>query len=325
MKSKKVKLLYPFTNSKYQSFLQDMADSLVDYGIEKIEPLPIKWNVRHIAAKLHICRNFPIISKKNALIVLGGGYIDASSFPFCFNHEIIPVLWDTWPRYWDEIVKSFKRHNVRLAFFTQKQTADFVKSKLPTVECVHLPEGIKAKKYIRPVKQLKDRPVDVLEMGRIYQSFHSQAIRSNTIVKYAQNNELLFPTFDDLLEGLGDAKIVTCFPRCMTHPEHAGDVETLTQRYWECMLSKCIIIGHAPHELVDLLGYNPVVEVDTKAVPVQLESIIAHINDYQDMVDKNYDAALKYADWSKRLPSILNALASFNYVVCISCRCDSNG
>ena len=117
MKSKKVKLLYPFTNSTYQSFLQDMADSLVDYGIEKIEPLPIKWNVRHIAAKLHICRNFPIISKKNALIVLGGGYIDASSFPFCFNHEIIPVLWDTWPRYWDDIVKSFKRHNVRLAFF----------------------------------------------------------------------------------------------------------------------------------------------------------------------------------------------------------------
>ena len=191
MKSKKVKLLYPFTNSTYQSFLQDMADSLVDYGIEKIEPLPIKWNVRHIAAKLHICRNFPIISKKNALIVLGGGYIDASSFPFCFNHEIIPVLWDTWPRYWDEIVKSFKRHNVRLAFFTQKQTADFVKSKLPTVECVHLPEGIKAKKYIRPVKQLKDRPVDVLEMGRIYQSFHSQAVRSNTIVKYAPNIVLI--------------------------------------------------------------------------------------------------------------------------------------
>ena len=43
---------------------------------------------------------------------------------------------------------------------------------------------------------------------------------------------------------------------------NAGDIETLTQRYWENMLSRIIMVGHAPKELVDLIGYNPIIEID---------------------------------------------------------------
>lgn len=37
-------------------------------------------------------------------------------------------------------------------------------------------------------------------------------------------------------------------------PEIAGDIETLTQRYWECMFSRMVMVGHAPQELLTLSG-----------------------------------------------------------------------
>ena len=44
-------------------------------------------------------------------------------------------------------------------------------------------------------------------------------------------------------------------------PDIAQGVETLTQRYWETMLSRTVIVGHAPKELIDICGYNPVLEL----------------------------------------------------------------
>ena len=57
--------------------------------------------------------------------------------------------------------------------------------------------------------------------------------------EYAQNGTLLklaYPTAESLLRHLSEVKIIVCFPQCDTHPQNAGNLETLTQRYWEAML-----------------------------------------------------------------------------------------
>ena len=53
------------------------------------------------------------------------------------------------------------------------------------------------------------------------------------------------------------------------------------------------MIGHAPQELINLIGYNPVIEIDKDNPHHQLEDVIAHISDYQELVNRNRDAALK--------------------------------
>ena len=68
-----------------------------------------------------------------------------------------------------------------------------------------------------------------------------------------------------LAAGFGDAKVSVCFPSSTTHPQRSGSVETATHRYFESFASRCIVVGRAPAELVDLFGYNPVVEADTRA------------------------------------------------------------
>ena len=313
---KQVKLLYPFKNSSYQTFMQDMADSLIDAGMKYVEPMAISWNIRHIAAKTKICCNIKRFSKNKAFIVLAGGYPDASAFPLSYVNEIIPVLWDTWPKYWDDIVSSFKRNNIRIAFFTQKQVAEYVMRILPNIICYHIPEGIASYKYNKKAPDLINREIDLLELGRVFSKFHNSLKLDQFKHLFQNSTELLFPTFDDLTAALRNSKLTVCFPRSMIHPTQAGSVETLTQRYWECMLSKTLIVGHAPQELVELIGYNPTIEIDlNKDVNQQIISLIRNINMFQSLVDKNYYTAINIADWKYRIPFIIEKLKQNGYKI----------
>ena len=114
---------------------------------------------------------------------------------------------------------------------------------------------------------------------------------------------------------MGNAKVTIALPRNLTQPKVAGDIETLTQRYWECMLSRMVMLGHAPKELTDLIGYNPVIELDKDHANEQILDILAHINDYQELVDKNRETALSKGDWSLRMRDVMEWLQKCGYEV----------
>ncbi|MCM1312208.1 MAG: hypothetical protein NC206_02190 [Bacteroides sp.] len=94
-----------------------------------------------------------------------------------------------------------------------------------------------------------------------------------------------------------------------------ASVETLTMRYWESMLSRCVIVGHCPKELYDLMGYNPVIEADMEHAATQVEEILSNISAYQDLVDKNLAQALKIASWDNRIKTVRNCLTETGYVM----------
>ncbi len=300
---KQLRLLYPYnTPNNYQFFTQGFADEIAKTGVSVVDALNISRNVRIAIAKLRISRNFKCLSKDKYLIVCCGGYIDNAAFPFGYANNVIPIIWDSWPKYWDRLIASFKRHNIRLAFFTQGQTAKFVEKQLPEVKCVHIPEGLSSQGY-KIGNLLKNRSIDVLELGRLYLPIHNELlkIKDEVNLQFAKG-KLLFKDQDALTDGLAATKIVVNFPRCITHPEMAGSIETLTQRYWECMYSRCVMLGHAPQELIDLLGFNPVVEIDEKNALETVREILNNIDSYQEIVDKNYEVAKKMGGWENRIP-----------------------
>ena len=79
------------------------------------------------------------------------------------------------------------------------------------------------------------------------------------------------------------------------------------------MLSRVIIIGKAPKELVDILGYNPVISLDRENFANQIKDILEHVEDYQDLVDKNREMALKLGDWKERAKAIKGELLNKGY------------
>ena len=162
---------------------------------------------------------------------------------------------------------------------------------------------------------LAERNIDLLEFGRSNEKIIPAGafdcikhITTKVGDSFIYNDEQLY-------EAMGDAKVTICLPRSITHPEEAGGIETLTQRYWECMLSRIVMVGHAPKELVDLIGYNPCVEIssDSSDVKRQISDIIEHIEDYQVLVDKNRVVALQYGDWKNRMCQVMDFLESKGY------------
>ena len=303
-------IIRPFRNSNHQCFLQWFAQACEECGVHAINPLPIPWSARLFAAKVRISRALPFRRRirNTTLIVPCCGYPDSFVFPHAYIHEIIPVLWDTWPRYHSRLIKSFIRHRVKLAFFTQKQVAEMVHEKLPNVVCEWMPEGINPIGYCKG-RDLDEREINLLELGRLHKRFHD-AIEGRVRNHFFRKPEegLLFRDFQSLTTGIANSKITVCFPRCDTHPEVAGGIETLTQRYWECMLSRTVILGRAPGELIDYVGYDPVVNINWNDPIGQVRSLIANISDYQELVNRNFDTAQRLAAWKSRIPQMLSAM-----------------
>jgi len=240
--------------------------------------------------------------------------ISFDTFPDYACFEVVLMIWDCWPCYFEKLCVWLEKHQVRTAIFTSMQTAERMQERFPQMHIFHCPEGIDTSKYAEG-KRLKERSIDVLEFGRSNGKVLKSAFPSFiNHVCTKQKGQFVF-TNEELFAALGDAKITIALPRSITQPEIAGDIETLTQRYWENMLSRIVMVGHAPQELVDLIGYNPVIEMDFENPKEQIMNILSHIEDYQDLVDKNRKVALEKGDWKYRMNQVKQFLIDCGYEI----------
>ena len=74
------------------------------------------------------------------------------------------------------------------------------------------------------------------------------------------------------------------------------------------MVSKCLVVGHAPNEMIELFGYNPVIEIDILNPTQQLESILKNYSDYLPLIEKNYEQVLQNHTWENRWNQIKKIL-----------------
>ena len=185
----------------------------------------------------------------------------------------------------------------------------------------YCPEAVDTSIY-HEGKPLKKRNIDVWEFGRSGNVNVNDNKKNNNNRKFRYvctkvNGKFVY-TNEQLYEAMGDAKVIIALPRSITQPEVAGDIETLTQRYWENMLSRMVMVGRAPKELIDLIdliGYNPVIEIDRDNVTKQIKDVLAHIENYQRLVDENRKTALKLGDWTIRMQKVMEWLKELGYEV----------
>lgn len=259
--------------------------------------------------------------KQDYLIVpCNGDDILESIYPY-YDYNIIPMLWDVWPYTWKKLYNDLNIIKPPLVFVTVRQMAEKIQKDLG-IPAYWIPEGFAPNVCsIGPV--LTDREIEVYELGRYHSGYHSHILNlvsEKRIKTYkadlkSETGEIIkkaYQSSEEFYKGLSQTKIVICFPQNITNPERAGNLETLTQRYWEAMLSRSLIVGRAPAELIDFVGYNPVIEVDWKNPEKQLESILYSIESYQELVDKNYTAASNSAYWDNRLKMIGEYLSMHN-------------
>ena len=70
-----------------------------------------------------------------------------------------------------------------------------------------------------------------------------------------------------------------------------------------------VMVGHAPQELVDFIGYNPVVELrDGISAEDLIADVLEHIDDYQQLVDRNRATAERLGSWTVRMKWLMGEL-----------------
>jgi len=240
--------------------------------------------------------------------------IEFDTFPDYALYEVIPFFWDVWPENFEKTFAWLKRHKTKTAIFTSSQVAEMVRARFPEMNVLSVTEGIDVETYSEG-KLLKDREIDFLEYGREIDHIVKYSVADK--IRYVRGKRNGKPIFSqqELIENLANSRVVAAYTKKWTNPEQAGDIDTLTQRYWECMLSGCIMIGHAPQELVDLIGYNPVIEIDKEKPNKQLHDILSNIADYQDLADRNRNAAIKFGDWKYSMQRVMSFLQDKGYIL----------
>lgn len=310
MKKKIVYIVAPYAHRTGSNFKQFPYKAWLNIGGNETKshylPSYLKGIEHHI--------DFPTINifrNQCTLRLVEACTLSSDCFPDYMWCETIPLIWDCWPHLQDKTAEWIERHEVKLAIFTSSQVAEQMKGRLPNIKILTITEGIDTSLY-HAGGLLKNRDIDLLEYGNVKRNFFRSYIEGIKHINVKNSNGLM-ATWDELLNTMSRAKLTVALPRCDVDNEFTGGVETLTQRFWEGMLSRTVIIGRAPNELLNLIGYNPLINIDYDNPVEQVKSIIRNISDYQSLVDKNRDTALRLAPWEIRMRKIMDWLEAQGY------------
>lgn len=242
---------------------------------------------------------------------------DLFAFPDAFWCEIIPWCFDCWGQMFGEWETMLRRHRVRLAFFSAQQTAAHFAKAIPGLTTHWLPEAQELG-LLKPGKPLAERSVHVFEMGRRLAAVHDQirdplkSAGKTHIYDPPNKHATAIPGLDALYQKMGDSAIVMCYPKVMTHPEGAGGVETVTQRYLETIGSGCLPVGHCPKELEELMGFNPVVELSPEDPAGHMLEVLAKLPSYQPQVDRAFRKIQEWGGFDPRARRMLDLIGEFD-------------
>lgn len=250
----------------------------------------------------------PLFDKEHLFVVMMG--LDINKFRrYCLftKHTRSIYLFDAWPQDYKKIIDFITEFKIDYLFVTSSQSAKYLAKELSNMNVFWIPEGINPYEYKH--LSIENKTIDILALGRKYDYYHEQIVNycETKNLKYLFEKikgELVFPTRQGFIEGLASSKISICVPSNITHPQRSGDVETMTIRYLQSMVSKCLILGHAPLELIELFGYNPVIEINKESPVEQLEHILKNYSDYTSLIEKNYQMVFLKHTWELRWEKI---------------------
>ncbi len=220
-------------------------------------------------------------------------------------------LWDAWPGRHSAVKAFVESWGVQYAFVSSSQAVERLSRMSEKCTFVWVPEAIDPDRYQhRPVRE---KDIDVLQLGRKYEAHHEQIVPAlqkagKTYLYEREKGRIIFPAREEFVSGLARSKVSICVPSSLTHPERAGDIETMTLRYLQSIVSKSVVLGHAPAEMVELFGYNPVVEIDMADPAGQVLDILSNYENYLSLVERNFNVVTGYHTWSNRWQRIAGIL-----------------
>lgn len=228
------------------------------------------------------------------------------------RHARMIYLFDAWPKDYNRILRFVHECKITRVFVSARQSSEDLNKSTTDTTFYHVPEGIEPSAYHAARYDAKD--IDVLALGRKYDRYHDiirpvMEDQGRTYLYEYFKGEIIFPDREGLIDGLSRTKISICVPGSVTHPERSGHVETMTMRYLQSMVSKCLVVGQAPAEMISLFGYNPVINIDWKDPAGQIVDLLKNFHLHIPLIERNHREVLSRHTWTDRFQQIKRILS----------------
>ncbi|WP_426374572.1 hypothetical protein ACN9MI_21165 [Rhodococcoides fascians] len=288
--------------------VQALVSELAGLGIQEV---PISAHMARLSNSLGQIR-LPSFSRRSktslVFIPMMGPRFDLLAAGSRLGRPVV-YAWDIWEKDVAKWIENVDRFGVELLICTSSDAKALLDSGGVGCRTFYLPEATDVSLY-QGGGPLVERTTSVLEIGRRSDFWHSAVVeglarRGCQHLFEVSAGSLVFETRSQMLEGFKSSAVSLCLPRSMTHGDSSGKVETFTHRYLESMAAGCIVLGHAPRDLVDLFGYNPVVEVDWQDPLGQIFMLLDSLPSLQSLVDTNVIETEMRGSWRVRSKEIL--------------------
>jgi hypothetical protein len=296
---------HPFMLDYIYEFEKSFLEIFPETKLKKGNLILLKRKM--LRAFRHIYSHLPVKNIKLPRYMKQGksfSILCGSDFAYCipscfFSEENYLYIFDHWPWANQVLVDWVNLFSIDKVFFSALQSTELFNEHFNAEKPrgVWVPEGIYAQNYYAQTPAQKD--IDVIEFGRRYETYHekiSPVLSKMGYTHYFQRGKINDP--------LSRSKISICFPSSITHPERSGYISTMTLRYLQSMISKCLVVGKMPYDMQFLFDYNPIIEVDDDYPDKQILDILRSYSDYLPLIEKNYQTVMGHHLWAHRLKAI---------------------
>ncbi|MCX6300299.1 MAG: hypothetical protein NTY72_14550 [Bacteroidetes bacterium] len=269
---------------------------------QKLSKLLSIFNINHIKSTSISLLSYPLLDSKHLFsLMLGPDFNSYIPYSYFSSNNRSIYIFDAWPCHHNSIVSFVLNYKIDHLFVNSLQVTETLRKFLPSTNIHWIPEGIDPNDY----EISKVKSIDVLSFGKKFNLYHETILpillKNNFTYLYEKvKGEVVFKERSEFITGLGNAKISICFPSNITHPERSADIEVMTMRYLQSIVSKCLIVGQAPKEMIELFGYNPVIEIDWTSPENQITNILNQFNEYQYLIEKNFSMVVNNHTWNHR-------------------------
>jgi hypothetical protein len=286
-----------------------------EYAIDVIRNdgilLPKFYKLAYIKLRVPFYSSSICTKSKKSIFSIQMGPDFGKILPLINRYEnVYAYFFDIWPNFFDEMELFLKNIPVSQVFLSSANAVNYFRNK-GFLNLTWIPEGVSSKSYM--YSSYKNKDIDVLELGRKHKHIHNtiaEILRTEhkTHLFEKKPGEIIFSTTEEFVSGMARSKISLCFPKNETHPDVAGSISTMTNRYLQSMASKCLVVGSAPQEMIQLFGYNPVIQINFSDPARHLLEILDTYEDYHSLIEKNYQNVIRNHTWESRWKSILETI-----------------
>lgn len=286
-------------------FQAAFAEAFPEARIEPAQKIDLKRQLlrvfrrtyRHLPlAGLGLC--VPGLSRQGTSFSVLCGPDFSYCIPSCFRSvESYVYVFDAWPRDNAVLVDWVRLFGIKKVFLSALQSTELLNQTLGETRGIWVPEGFQAENYFFQPYDKKD--IDIIEFGRRNEPYHQRimpALKQAGRVHYDKRGRVHAP--------LARAKVSICFPSSITHPERAEFISTMTLRYLQSMVSKCLVVGAIPQDMKLLFDYPAVIEADPNDPGGQLLDILKNFQDYIPLIERNHETVVSNHQWSNRMQTI---------------------